>query len=368
MLKLVMTVYGTPALERLAESLKTDQPEPINSRILSETINYSITKTRDTLSELELMVQDPRTIRGDSAHLAQRHAKQKVHLTLDGINRQTESIRGNLFAVMEQTFAELDYHTNRLGAAVNLLATWLLHSLVEKGGGNSGEKVRSVMLFSPEAQYNSQTGKIEYAVPGGEHVPLPGFTELNQLRSSVGDDVVLQSLLELKVAGAALGASINPEILRQVNQIRNYPGDPHSEVMDATQAVEGNLGFLSTQQLPANLRATVKRAIPGMPTRILQTYAEHKLNPWVARFAGVAGLTTGIASAILGGPQLYHWLRYSFDLEYNPVLPVGYSVTLFLSGEVVSTAMFYLLTLGSDIGSKLVRDARRIELRKLKEL
>lgn len=363
-------VYSTSTLDELTASYTAGYAKKVNPPILANTISYSITRVRDTLSVLEQMTQDPRIVRGESTHMSRRHAKNGAYLSLQDVNDQTESVRGKLFSAMEPKFEQLDYETNRLGAAVKLLAMHFAHSLGEAPHGSSTGTAKLAQFF-PEARYNGQSGKIEYRAAGGEYAPLKSFRELAELRGSLAGDGMLLSLLELKLAGAALSASIDSSVLREVQKIQNYPGDAHSEVMDAVQAVEGNLGYLSKQELAGDLQALVKRATPSHVTELLQVYVDHRINPWFARVAGGAALVTGTSAAILGVPQVYHWIKAGFDPTYTPVLSnrAGYFVALTLTSAAVSAILFGCLTIGSEIGSRLVRDMRnKLELRELKEV
>ena len=367
MLGLQNIVYSAITLDAIAASYRGGQPEEVDPAILGSSISHSITKARDALSALEEMTRDPKTIRGKSTHMARIHAKKGDFLEVRAINEQTEGIREEHFDQMSPMFNTLNYDTDRLGAAAELLATCLAHKMSEAGVVDK-DLINRVLQFSPRAQYNPAAGKNEFSADGRDYFQLASFSGYKELKQALGRNHLMLPLLELKIAGAALKVPIDSETLRV--KVGEYPDDLHSEVMDAVQAVEGNLGYLCKQELPGDLKALVKRAIPSRITELSQVYVDHRINPWFARTVGIAGLVTGLASAVLGGPQFYHWIKEGFDPSYTPVLPnkVGYALALTITSAAVSTIVYGCFTIGSEMGSRLVRDMRKLELRKLKEI
>ena len=362
------TVYSTCTLDAITASYRGGQPEKVDTAILGNSISHSITKTRDALSALEEMTRDPKTIRRKSTHMARIHAKRGIPLEVQAINEQTESIREDHFGQMNPMFNTLNYDTDRLGAAAELLATCLAYKMSEAGVVDK-DLINRVLQFSPRAQYNPAAGKIEFSADGRDYFQLASFSGYKELKQALGRNHLMLPLLELKIAGATLKVPIDSETLRV--KVGEYPDDLHSEVMDAVQAVEGNLGYLSKQELPDELSSVVKRAIPSRVTELSQVYVGHRTNPWFARIVGLSGFVTGAAAAVLGGPQTYHWIREGFDPSYTPVLSnkASYELALTLTSAAVSAILYGCLTIGSEIGSRVIRDMRdKLELRKLNEI
>lgn len=367
--RLQRTVYSARTLDKIMDLYKSDQHPEVDMIILFRTVSYSLTKTRDALSDLEEMAQDPKTVRGNSTHMARINAKKGKPLEVQMMNGQTDSIRREHFGPMTPLFDAINYDTDRLGAAVELLTAYSACRL-GKTGTVDKDIINRVIQFSPIAQYNLNVGKIEYSMDGSNYFQLTSFPEYGELKQSIGGNQIMLSLLELKIASSALKVRIDSDTL-QVSTVKDYPDDLHSEVMDAVQAVEGNLGFLREQELPGGLQAGIKRAIPSRITELSQTYMDHRMNPWFARIVGGLGLITGTASLVLGIPQILYWVSQgAIDLTYTPELPseIGRTTALALTSYGLSAIIFSGLTLGSEIGSKLVRDMRKLELRKLKEI
>jgi len=310
MLGLQKTIYSTPTSEGIATSYRQESPLEVDIKVLGNTISHGITRVRDSISSLEQLTQDPRTIRGEKTHLNRRHARGKKYLRLQDMNAQTEAIRDAHFSGMINEFKNLDDYTDRLGVSIELLSNYAANSL--KGQGYGDDALTRVKQFTPEAQYNKDTGKIEFRAANGEYAPLTSFAELDEVGNYVGNNKIAQSLLELKLAGAALKATIDASILKYVTQVQNYPGDTHSEVVDAVQTVEANLGYLSSQNLPRDLSDLIKKSTPSRITQGLQKYVDHKANPWFARIVGGIGITTGVASLILGVPQTVEWVSRGY--------------------------------------------------------
>ncbi len=369
MFGLQKTVYSLATLGRMGESYRTETLIEVNPTILGTTVSHFITSIRDTLSSLELMTQDPKTIRGEATHMSRPQEKRGCHLRLEDMNARTNKVRDAHFTAMENEFEKLDSDTDRLGAAIDVLAGYIAGKYKAKTEeGNN----RDIIEFMPNAQYNPTTGKIEYrAGEKTRYVPLSEFEDYKKIRDTIGQNTIAQSLLELKLAGAALKATIDAEILKKVDKIKDYPADPHSEVLDAVQTVEGNLGYLHSQQLHPELLSLIERATPNRFTQWMQVYVDHKASPWYARIVGGIGLISGAAAMALGVPQLVDWAsKGTIDLNYTPELPtkIGNNLALFLTSAGVGAVTFSLLTLGSDIGSKLARDFRKIKWHEIKEV
>ena len=348
-------VYSPETSRQLSHSMRT-QGSFVTEKVLATTISHFITGTRDVLSNLEQKTKDARLLRGNSDH----RTRSKNPVTLGSVNDETARIRDGLYTEMTQDFERLEEYTTGLGAAVGLLADYLCYG-IHGENDQSGRNQDPVLHFSPKARYNQETGKIEYQIGQGNFAPLKGHVEIESVRTTIGKDRVSQSLLELKIAGAALEASIDPKALIDVKTVQEYPCDQHSEAMDAIQAIEGNLGYLG-KVLPKNLARIVKKSTPSRTTQILQNYTDSTTTPAYAKTGAALGIAGGLASLAVGIPQIIHCIKTrSLDLMYTPEefssnLPGN--LALFFTWAVVGLATYAFLTVGGTYGTQLVRDTR----------
>ena len=219
MLRIQKTIYSTNTLDTLATSYREGSPVGVDVTVLGRTISNAITRIRDTVSSLELLTQDARTIRGEKTHMSGKYAKKGEYLRLQDMNAQTDEVRGKHFASMGEIYKTLNDYTDRLGASVELLVDYIACSL----RGNGSDALSRVIQFYPEAEYNKETGKIEFRVGDGEYKPLTSFAELQQVREYIGNNPLAQSLLEVKLAATALKATIDENTVLNITRIRQYP-------------------------------------------------------------------------------------------------------------------------------------------------
>lgn len=344
-----LSIYGESTLRALRE-----HAPDADKLILASTVHYCLTEIRDTLRGLESILSEPATYRGSLP--SRLFAQKGKPLSMEAANAETEKARDDHFTSLEDSFRTLDLLTNRLGDVGYVLAN---HLLVTASDEENGALVAELVSFDPHAIYNE--GRIKYSAEREGYSTIDEFAAYTSLKEKTGNNPLLQPLLSTKMASAALRASIDYTLLRKIKNVKDYPSDAHSEVVDALNVFEDSMDSLRSAELPADARGMVADADRRFFTKLTQAYVTHKSNPMFARIVGGWGLVNGMASLYLGIPQVVNWISSgAIDFSTTPVVisPNADMTAVALTSAAMCAIVYSLLTFGSDLGKSLVESLR----------
>jgi hypothetical protein len=320
----------------------------VDPDILASTIRFSSTRLVDVHRQLDGIRQDSRAASGTAIKKGNAPSYEEK-------TAETAKIRWKYYRdVLRPKLEQIDGITDQLGAAITLFADYCARTVSAYSNSATLERV---LAFAPVARYVKD--KVLF-VEGETLVPIGEHEEYQELKGIAWIRHFSSNLLELKVAGAALQASLDKGTIDDCIARTDVPDDIISEFDDAFEITNGKLGLLQKLRTKPELRELARMADRTPWTKRTQEYATHHSSKVVAAIALPATLLTTTAALVIGVPQIAYWVMNHFDPGYTPLISPGSVQTtlLTLTSSAAAALMFIFLTVGTDLGPTMVKHAR----------